>query len=805
MRYVVCDSAGFLFLIIIQEAKAQVGQQANRLTRRSAGLPAMLASILSPDDDRSFHHFVDSFIAKSWVTALDQTDRLALPQVHAMNTLREVMINSRFRNTILPHVENLLTLATKNLGSDIWAIQNCGLMLYRSCILRLPREDEREPPFSQARNPESAFKPVKLAIDLLRNGTTRSESSTRIVSALPEDGHNDVPVQVEQKFAALDLLAHVHPAKGLKHHIYDRVVEMLSSPVWLIRERAAEVLAFLTPLEELREKFNEYVDVSKLEATQNKLHGTLLFCQQLLKRRLADTSKLELVSTLDEVIQKILLLLARIDQRRLAPPVWATLFEIANTVSEQLLRTESRSIPPVLNHEDLLKKAEISGFYLPESALTYNFALKLIRSDRLGPQRNGDFHKILGRMVSEPNVAKFILERLLSQGLVFQPHEISHLCGLLSAESHPDAIPLLIDMVSLSIERYLSDWDNWTARQILGFLDECSVCSPSRKIGASSLVARARLVSILRLKPGGIPDHDFMISGPHHQLETVVSYAARDEMDAYVRLQAAKALSVYLPVLPGARIASFGLLFTLRSLLNDDDEDVRSLSAHTASTFLGRDNSSLQLGVLADGACASAVSAQLEDHLRSMVCDCALKPEVLFHKWLDVSPETHLTSYLMASPVNLRLNMIKTESRALFAVERQNLYIDEVQEVHFWSSMWGTMAKQRPQLPEKVKIAMASWVADGLSAMLAMLGEIGDVSPMLSNMTHDIDTLLLILRVVGIAKAYVALLANEAHDLDSTGQKISQQLQDLMVLSSRSRLTPELTRTIDGNLEEIMR
>jgi hypothetical protein len=86
-----------------------------------------------------------------------------------------------------------------------------------------------------------------------------------------------------------------------------------------------------------------------------------------------------------------------------------------------------------------------------------------------------------------------------------------------------------------------------------------------------------------------------------------------------------------------------------------------------------------------------------------------------------------------------------------------------------------------------------------------MLGEIGDVSPMLSNMTHDIDTLLLILRVVGIAKAYVALLANEAHDLDSTGQKISQQLQDLMVLSSRSRLTPELTRTIDGNLEEIMR
>lgn len=788
---------------MIQEAKAQVDQQANRLTRRSAGLPAMLASILSSDDDTAFHHFVDSFIAKSWVTAPDQTDQQSLPQVHAMNTLREVMINSRFRNTILPHVGNLLTLATKNLGSDIWAIQNCGLMLYRSCILRLPREDECEPPFSQTRNTDSSFKPVQLALGLLRSRTIRSESSARIVSPLPEDGRDDVPVKVEQKFAALDMLAHINPANGLKNHIYDRLVELLSSPVWLIRERAAEVLACLIPLEELRERFNECVDISKLYATQNKLHGTLLFCRQMLKQRLADTSEMSLASTLDEVMQKLVLIMAQIGQRRLAPPVWATLFEIANTVSEQFFRTESRSTPLVLNHEDLLRKAGIRGYYLPESALTYNFALKLIRSDRVAPQKNGDFHTILARMVREPNVAKFVLERLLSQGLVFRPHELSHLCRSLSAESHPDVISLLVDMVSLSVERYPSDWDIRVARQILVFLDECSVWSPSRKIGASSLVARARLVSILRLKPGGIPDHDFTISVHEHHLETIVSYAARDEMDTYVRLQAAKALSAYLPVLPGAGIAGFGLLFTLRGLLNDDDEDVRSLSAHTASTFLGRGNISLQLGVLADGASASAVCAQLEDYLRSIVCECTLEPEFLFHRLLDVSPEISLASYLMASPVNLRLNMIRTESRALFAVERQNLYIDELQEVHFWSSVWEIMAKQSPQLPEKVKIALSSWVVDGLSTILAMLGEIGEVSPMLSNLTHDLDTLLLILRVVGTAKAYVALLVNETQDPDSTCQKISQQLQDLMVLSSRFHLTPELTRTIDGALKRV--
>lgn len=796
--------ASQLFLIVTQEAEAQIGQQANLLTRRSAGLPAMLAGILSPDDPLSFRHFVNSFTAKSQATALDRIDGLSLPQVHAMNTLREVMINSRFRSAIVPHVEDLLALATKNLGSEIWAIQNCGLMLYRACILRLPRETDTQELFPAVTESESLSAPVELAVDLLRSEMIEPSGRYPVMEFFSEEEYGNTFGGVEQKFAALDMIFHVRPTKASRRDASNHIIELLRSPVWLVRERAADVLAMLVPLEQLRSEFNKCLDTSKLDVNQNKLHGTLLLGRQLLNRRLANTSKVEISAMLNEVMQKMLLMIAQIGHRHLAPPIWAALLEIANTVSEHSLIADVTIVLPLLVHEDLWKRGDIRGYFSAEAALTYNLVLQLIKSDRNQPELRTDmiFSTVLPSMAGDPNVARFILERLLSQALAFRPQELLQLCEYISPETHSDAAPLISNMVTLSVEMSFPQWNATIAEQILGLLNSWSF---SREVRASSLVARGRLVTLLMLKPDKIAELDTTISHHQHQFEQDVNYAARDEMDTYVRLEAAKALSGYLPAVPVCGVAIFGLLLTLRDLLNDDDEDIRSLAAHTSSNFLSRDSGGLQFDELADGTTAPAISIRLEGHLRSTVCGDALQPEDVLCRLLGVSADVSLDSYLLEYPVYRLLKMFRNESQALFAVERQNLYIDEVQEIAFWSSLWRTVAEENPRAPEKLRLAMASWVFDGLKVISTILRDIKETCPMLPNLTHDLDTLLLWLRVVRVAEVYATLCMDKAENPNSTCTRLRQQLQDLKILSSRCHINRELTCTIDGVFEKLTR
>jgi hypothetical protein len=751
----------------------------------------MLAAILSPDDPVSFRHFVDSFIAKSQVTALDRTDRLSLPQVHAMNTLREVMINSRFRSAIIPHVEDLLALSAQNLGSDIWAIQNCGLMLYRACILRFPVEDDGQALVAAAPKPESLYSPAKLAIELLRHGVTQPPIRNQAIGTLLDEEYGNALGGVEQKLAALDMISHVRPAEQSKCDPAAHITVLLSSPVWLIRERAAEVLAMLVPPKELQGKLNRCVDNFRPDLKQNALHGILLLCRQLLKRWITNASKLELRPTLGRVVQTIALMVSQVGHQRLAPPLWAALLEIANTVLEQSTRTTFSSVSPLFDVDNLLNRTEIRGYYLPETALIYNLALQLVNARRLTPLEDNIFSIIIESMERDSNVATCILERLLCQAVVFSPQELLRLCCVILPETHSDATPLMIDMISFSMETSSPGWDTKTAQQMLGLLNSWSL---SREGRASSLVAQARLASLLTPMPGKVAAPDDVI--PYlHRLEKGISDAARDEMDTHIRLQATKAISAYLPAVSGTGSSSFGLLLTLRDLLNDDDEAVRFYAAHTASTFLNGGGGSLH-SVLAEGASAYAISVRLEDHLHAIICESAIQPEVLLCRILGVSADINLESYLLENPVDQQVEMINNESRALFAVERQNLYIDEVREMGFWSSMWATMANLHPQLPEKVRVVMASWVCDGLGIILTMLEDVRDVSPMLPNLTHDLDTLILCLRVVRVVEVCVGLFADEAEDRNSIWRRIWQRLHDLKVLSSQCHFNPELSCVI---------
>lgn len=109
-------------LTLRQEIVACIQQQSSALTRRSAGLPAIITGILSAYPSGSFFDdVVLDLQAIAGAPTEGSQDRLCvrLPQVHAMNCLKDTFTDSRFGLSTEGHVEISLGIAISSLESDM--------------------------------------------------------------------------------------------------------------------------------------------------------------------------------------------------------------------------------------------------------------------------------------------------------------------------------------------------------------------------------------------------------------------------------------------------------------------------------------------------------------------------------------------------------------------------------------------------------------------------------------------------------------------------------------------------------------
>jgi hypothetical protein len=109
-----------------ESAVTTLNHQATRLTRRSAGLPAMMLGLLTGCSRAFFNRFIDSFKERarnpnnsSKLALENDNQQIELPQVHALNCLREVFTNARFRIITEPHVLDMLDLAASSLSCEM--------------------------------------------------------------------------------------------------------------------------------------------------------------------------------------------------------------------------------------------------------------------------------------------------------------------------------------------------------------------------------------------------------------------------------------------------------------------------------------------------------------------------------------------------------------------------------------------------------------------------------------------------------------------------------------------------------------
>ena len=272
------------------KALKELEYQADKLTRRSAGLPAMLGALLDPTDihrfEASFQALVDIAMHKPPAIESTQTEsNLRLPQVHALNCIKDVITNSRFRKMTEPLVMLTTNLAVESMSSHIWAIKNCGLMLLRASINRLDPNmtfgtGEAGP---KLRNDSSTGRTAfDVAMDLLQSTSIAHSIEEAKSKATTEQIPRDT--STEAVFAGLDLLGRLYLAKHETATVKTLVVIRLSHHLWHVRAQAARLLAKLTPDGEELDTIREFLHQVAQEDCINASHGRLLVVRGLVER-----------------------------------------------------------------------------------------------------------------------------------------------------------------------------------------------------------------------------------------------------------------------------------------------------------------------------------------------------------------------------------------------------------------------------------------------------------------------------------------------------------------------------------------
>lgn len=93
--------------------------KAGAITRRSAGIPALMAGILAAQP-QLFARAMSDLIAEASVEAQSTNiEESRLPQVHALNCIKEFFITSRLSVVSEPYIGQGLELASKTLNSNM--------------------------------------------------------------------------------------------------------------------------------------------------------------------------------------------------------------------------------------------------------------------------------------------------------------------------------------------------------------------------------------------------------------------------------------------------------------------------------------------------------------------------------------------------------------------------------------------------------------------------------------------------------------------------------------------------------------
>lgn len=603
--------------------------KSSTITRRSAGLPYLIIGVLASEVDNSrpllastFFRFIE--IAMLPIASSKEGEKLDLPQVHALNCMKHLFTDARVSQAVVPFIGTGLELAVSCFGSEIWAIRNCGVMLFTALTnrlfgLRKSRNDYKDT--ATTFTTKSFFEKYPRVREVLLANLIEK------VGALDGEQGKLVGVSVEMVYPALSLIARmdVEPEYEEMEEFRQLIETCLRSRIWKVRVMAARAYATLIGHNELVFTLENLMGVGL--RNQNILHGHLCAARTLLERRFQQAASLD-----DTVRGKVFEIFADvfedfvvINKCSITKAVFlqvATEYLLSHDLPENLrIKFASYcSISTANLREELSASSFVGRFLLKEHLVSFLLSNDLVHYTRLISSTDDEIHLntityILALPASTlpPSTPSFV-------STVFQTAVFHH-----NHLHRAAALRLLLRLqVSLPTE----------------FFEKIIVLATA---GSTAPIREAAIALLGRITPP---------SGIAAAL-SVIQIAAAEDQELDIRFSALRSLPL---LLLSSRCAAdkAKALFVLFDLINDDDDKLRMFAAESVAPV-----SPLVAAVKV----ANEVPRVIE-----------VWPELVRRILGSEVPDGNLDTDTSA----------RARHRALFETEKKNMWVNEREGIRIW-------------------------------------------------------------------------------------------------------------------------
>ncbi|KAL7822394.1 putative death-receptor fusion protein domain-containing protein [Trichoderma gracile] len=638
-------------------------------TRRSAGIPSMMTGILSANaSNPSFEDAMAKLIEIASIEArVVETDGSNLPQ---------------------KYLPQCLELAASGLRSEVWAIRNCGLIFLRSLIDSLFGSQESKAMIEAGWDGKANRIPYH-----------RYPNLPTVLAGLLKSGHKMVTSMnatssAESVFPALDIIRRAGPPDLLRDEIQVHVAAYLSSPVWHVREIAARTLCSCLLHDKWLAVMQGLVSKSLSDKSingQNHVHGVLLSLKFLIER-FSEVAPDRLLADLPNLTS--FLETSNIDSTYVhCPEIIAAYLEVINMIwMSQISRSQplqpSKVLIPTRNVSALLKAQSIISRILSASQEQdpVGRVKDLLFTSRLGADTMVAALEAIQKLwhsASTPDSIRVALCDLyidvclktsFTEPQVVAIENLVELMNQLIAEDKLDSLPIdsLMSMWAVLPQRSLNP-------SLFNAIVRVSGC-------LVSLMSHAKRLSTSALRNWG----------------AMMADAGSDDKSFDTRFAAAQSLCSFFSVTKTHCTSDeyLPVILSLHDALNDDDDEVREAASAAARNILGQNLAPLEA--------SSSLLHWLANHFtHSTEFKAIVASRLTGHvaaAWK--TPEEQLSAALRADD-------------SLFAVEEQNLFVDEVREAHRWSAVFESLDwnGEASEQDGKILSRLDEWLCQGLEQM----------------------------------------------------------------------------------------
>ncbi|KAI9702425.1 MAG: hypothetical protein M1836_000904 [Candelina mexicana] len=202
-------------------------------------------------------------------------------------------------------------------------------------------------------------------------------------------------------------------------------------------------------------------------------------------------------------------------------------------------------------------------------------------------------------------------------------------------------------------------------------------------------------------------------------LSLMLKLAGDDKKDFPTRYTAVQSLQAVTPDALKRDPSFLSLLLILYNTLLDDDEDIRNKGAEITSTWLRKEETLFLTPIAARSALLEVLTSQYADS-RELCLEALLRlaaPQPFASEAgevLDNGVSNGATVHL--HPAELLFDTAMEEDTSLFVEEKQNLFLDEAEEVENWSYVLRRCC--RSARGDDVRAKFEPWIQEGLSVIL---------------------------------------------------------------------------------------